>query len=98
MRGSRGGGAGVWNPLENHKNIGFLRNTGQDPLKNHKATKPAFNDGPLYSGIWILPPLIKQKKKKRKKKHVKIGPSLTTFLDPRMTNIPLSNGLAQELF
>ena len=31
-------------PPENHKNIGFLisySNTGPDPLKNHKATKPA---------------------------------------------------------
>ena len=26
-------------PLENHKTIGFLSNTGLDPLKNHKATK-----------------------------------------------------------
>ena len=26
-------------PLKNHKNIGFLSNTGPDPLK--KATKPA---------------------------------------------------------
>ena len=25
---------------------GFLSNTGPDPLKNHKATKPAFNVGP----------------------------------------------------
>ena len=33
-------------PLENHKNIGFLSNTGPDPLKNHKATKPGFNVGP----------------------------------------------------
>ena len=39
------GGQGVWNPSKNHKNIGFLSNTGQDPLKNHKATKPAFNVG-----------------------------------------------------
>ena len=29
-----GGGGGA----ENHKNIGFLVNTGLDPLKNHKAT------------------------------------------------------------
>ena len=48
MRGSRGGG-GVTegpdppSPVKNHKNIGFLSNTGPDPLKNHKATKPAFN-------------------------------------------------------
>ena len=33
-------------PMENHKNIGFLSNTGPDPLKNHKATKLAFNVGP----------------------------------------------------
>ena len=31
--------------LKNHKHIGFLSNTGSDPLKNHKATKPAFNVG-----------------------------------------------------
>ena len=41
------GGQGVWTPLENHKNIGFLGNTGPDPQINHKATKPAFNFGPL---------------------------------------------------
>ena len=45
MRGSTGG-TGDWTPLKNHKNIGFLSNTGPDPLKNHKATKPAFNIGP----------------------------------------------------
>ena len=33
-------------PLEKHKNIGCLRNTGQDPMKNHKATKTAFNRPP----------------------------------------------------
>ena len=31
---------------KNHKNIGFLSNTAPDPLKNHRATKPAFNVGP----------------------------------------------------
>ena len=41
-----GGGRGSGSPLENHKNIGFLSNTCPDPLKNHKATKPAFNVGP----------------------------------------------------
>ena len=40
MCGSRGGG-----PPEKSQNIGFLSNTGQNPLKNHKATKPAFNVG-----------------------------------------------------
>ena len=34
-------------PLKNHKNLGFLSNTGSDLLKNHKATKPAFNVGPF---------------------------------------------------
>ena len=33
-------------PLQNHKNIGFLNNTGPDLLKNHRATKPAVNVGP----------------------------------------------------
>ena len=37
---------GVRNPLKYHKNIGFLSKTGPYPLKNHKATKPAFNVGP----------------------------------------------------
>ena len=40
------GGAGVRPPSpENHKIIGFLCNTGPDPLKNQKATNPAFNVG-----------------------------------------------------
>ena len=26
---------------ENHKNLGLLCNTGLDPMKNHKGTKPA---------------------------------------------------------
>ena len=36
-------------PLANHKNIGFLGNIVPDPLKNHKATKPAFNVGPMMA-------------------------------------------------
>ena len=44
--GSRGGTGGPDPPLKNHKNIGFLSNTGPDLLKNHKATKPAFNVWP----------------------------------------------------
>ena len=46
MGGSKGGGTVGPDPLENHKNIGFLSNTDPDPLKNHKATKPAFSVGP----------------------------------------------------
>ena len=41
----RGQGSGPPNG-ESHKNIGFLSNSGQDPLKNHKAVNPAFNVGP----------------------------------------------------
>ena len=43
QRGGRGSGP---LPLKNHENIGFLRNNGPDPLKIHKAAKPAFNVGP----------------------------------------------------
>ena len=44
----RGGGAGSPDPppLKSHKDIGFLSSTGLDPLKNHRATKPAINDWP----------------------------------------------------
>ena len=45
-RTHRGWGQGSGHPLKNHKNIGFLSNTSPDPLKNCKATKPAFNVGP----------------------------------------------------
>ena len=43
-----GGGARIQTPPppEKSQKIGFLSNTGPDPLKNHKATKPAFNVGP----------------------------------------------------
>ena len=34
-------------PPEKSQNLGFLSNTGPDLLKNHKATKPAFNVRPL---------------------------------------------------
>ena len=40
------GGEGGQDPLKNHKNIGFLSNSGPDSLENHKATKPSFNNGP----------------------------------------------------
>ena len=48
MCGSRGVTRGMDPPppLKNQKNIGFSSNTGLAPLKNHKATKPAFNVGP----------------------------------------------------
>ena len=45
-----GGGQRVW---INHKNIGFLSNTGPDPLKNHKATKPAFTGYTPFNPTFI---------------------------------------------
>ena len=40
------GDSGSVLPLKNHKVIGFPSNTGPDPLKNHKSTKPTFNVWP----------------------------------------------------
>ena len=40
-----GGGQGIRTPLKNQKFIGLPSNIGPDPLKNDKATKPAFNVG-----------------------------------------------------
>ena len=37
MRGFRGGNRGSGPPLKNHKNIGFLSNTGPDPLKKSQS-------------------------------------------------------------
>ena len=34
--GGGGGGMGSGRPLKSHKNVGFLSNSGPDPLKNHK--------------------------------------------------------------
>ena len=36
--------------LKNHENIGFLSNTGLDPLENHTATKPVLTVGP--PSVW----------------------------------------------
>ena len=46
MYGPRGWDRGSGPSIKNQKNVGFLSNTGPDPLKNHKATKSAFNVGP----------------------------------------------------
>ena len=69
MRDSREGGQGAQTPptpppLKSHKNIGFLGNTGPDPLNNSKATKAAFNVRPSSARqrkkrcqSWMLDPL-----------------------------------------
>ena len=47
---SEGGGQGFrTTTLKNHKAIGFLSNTGPDPMKNHKTTKPVFNVGSQWA-------------------------------------------------
>ena len=43
-RADKEGGTGGPESL-NSQAIGFLRNTGQDQMKNHEASKPAFNVG-----------------------------------------------------
>ena len=51
MRGYNAGGKDPEgpHPLENHKTIRFLSNTGLDPLAIHKAAKSAFNVGQLLA-------------------------------------------------
>ena len=43
----RGGGRGSGPLLKKHNNIGLPSNIDPDPIKIAKATKPAFNGGPL---------------------------------------------------
>ena len=38
-------------PPEKSQKYGVFSNTGPDLLENHKATKPAFNVGPLKWGF-----------------------------------------------
>ena len=63
QRGDRGSGPPPL--LKNHKNIGFLSNSGPDPLD--EATEPEFNVGPLIVvfGSTHLSLTKKTKKKKR---------------------------------
>ena len=65
---SRGGAGGPDPPLKKYKNVGFLSNTGPEPLKNPKATKRAIIGLPAKrhlnkanSGIWILLPSAKKR-------------------------------------
>ena len=75
MLGSRGG---TWVPDPHPETSlrGFSSNTGPDPLKIAKATKPTFNVGPLMAFRWLanygpliavlgssLPNQLKNKKK-----------------------------------
>ena len=74
------GGTGGPTPPEKSE---FRSNTGPDPLKNHKATKPAFNGvslagrrWPDFSSIWIH--------SLTKKERSQGWTPLKNFLDPRL--------------
>ena len=78
-------GTGGSGPPENHKKLGFLNNTGPDPLKNHKATKPEFNVGPSFKWrfaggpmmtrlAWNLDPSSPSSTKKQLKTPSKLDP------------------------
>ena len=54
-----------------------LSNTGPDPLKNQKATKPTFNVGPSSARfMWYLDPLSTHQLES-KKNVIKVGPPLS---------------------
>ena len=38
-------------PPEKSQKYSFVKNSGPDPLKSHKATKPAFNVGPSSAHV-----------------------------------------------
>ena len=57
MHGSRGRDLRVRALHKNYKDIGSLRNTGPDPLGNHKATQPIDGwaiTGPLIVVYWVF--------------------------------------------
>ena len=61
-----------------------LSNTGTDPLKNQKATKPTFNVGPSSARLlWYLDPLSTHQLES-KKTLSKLDPLCQNFLDLRM--------------
>ena len=91
MCGSRGESGP---PPENHRNIGFHSNSGLDPMRKHKATKPALNVGPLHVAartfrwradvgphIVVFGSSLLSTTKQTKQKKI---PQSRTLLDPRM--------------
>ena len=88
MRIQRADGTGVWNTLKNHKNFGFLSNTGHDPqicqASRHQrhASETPFN-GVSLAGQW-WPAIVvfgsylpSSTKKIIKKTVVRVGLTLT---------------------
>ena len=76
--GSRGWDRRSGPPLENYKNIGFLSNTGLDPLKITKLPSQHSMLG-HHRGIWILPPPSPHQTKIKKKRCRSCTPSDKTF-------------------
>ena len=70
------GGQDTPPPMKNHKNKGFLSNTGPDHLKNHNATKPAFIVGGTMMARfeWYFDPIYPYQSKKNVGR---VGPHLT---------------------
>ena len=59
MVGSRGDGGTDPPPEKSQHYIGFPSNTGPDPQKSHKVTKPAFNVGPsMYDRRFVGGPML----------------------------------------
>ena len=96
----RRGGGRARIPSINHKAIGSLSNTGPNPLKNDRCTKPVLNFGPSSAhqrntvryraddGPFLVvfgPSLPNSTKKHQKlKKSSELDPLLQNFPDPRM--------------
>ena len=87
-------------PPENEKNVRFLSNTGPDPLKNHKATKPVIIGSPAkchINGVSLanlqryLDPLSPHQ---LKTKLSNLDPRCQNFLGPLMSE-KMSLGLLQ---
>ena len=84
MGGSREGGQGVRTPArKNHKNIGFLNNTGPDSLKNHKsyqasiqnlANWPTSETQWSFVGVPIMASVLGSSIPSSTRKKKKIGP------------------------
>ena len=54
MCGFRGGGQGGPDPPEKHESIGFLSNTGPDPLKNQASIRCWAIISPPANAIYFL--------------------------------------------
>ena len=87
MRSQRGGGRWSAPPPEKSQTY---KNSGPDPLKKRKATKPALNVGPL-AFRWqadVGPHIVifgsSLLSTTKKNKNLKVGPLWQNFLDLRM--------------